>query len=106
MAQRAATGMTDFSRVGQGPIFAFPSLFHFGAPKFEVAAIFSMLIVIMVVLVETAADILAVGDIIHTDIDAGRLGDGLRADMLSSAVAPCSARSRKARLRKTWAWWP
>ena len=83
-----ATGMTDFSRVGQGPIFEFPSLFHFGAPKFEVAAIFSMLIVIMVVLVETAADILAVGDIIHTDIDAGRLGDGLRADMLSSAVAP------------------
>ena len=83
-----ATGMTDFSRVSQGPIFEFPSLFHFGAPKFEVAAIFSMLIVIMVVLVETAADILAVGDIIGTDIDAGRLGDGLRADMLSSAVAP------------------
>ena len=83
-----ATGMADFSRVGQGPVFAFPSLFHFGAPKFEIAAIFSMLIVIMVVLVETAADILAVGDIIQTDIDAGRLGDGLRADMLSSAVAP------------------
>ena len=83
-----ATGMTDFSRVGQGPVFAFPSLFHFGAPRFEAAAIFSMLIVIMVVLVETAADILAVGDILQTDIDAGRLGNGLRADMLSSAIAP------------------
>lgn len=82
------TGMTDFSRVGQGPIFAFPSVFHFGMPTFHFAAIFSMLIVIMVVLVETAADILAVGDIIETDIDSGRLGDGLRADMLSSAIAP------------------
>lgn len=47
-----------------------------------------MFIVILVVLVETSADILAVGDIIDTGIDARRLGDGLRADMISSAVAP------------------
>ncbi|MDO5768865.1 MAG: nucleobase:cation symporter-2 family protein [Psychrobacter sp.] len=81
-------GMVDFSKVLTGPIFAFPSVFHFGAPVFEVAAIISMFIVVLVILVETSADILAVGDIIDTKIDSRRLGDGLRADMISSAIAP------------------
>lgn len=47
-----------------------------------------MFIVIMVTLVETSADILAVGEIIETKVDSRRLGDGLRADMLSSLIAP------------------
>ena len=83
-----AVGMVDFSNVMSGPIFAFPTPFHFGAPTFELAAIISMFIVVLVILVETSADILAVGDIIDTKIDSKRLGDGLRADMISSIVAP------------------
>jgi xanthine permease len=82
------TGMTDFSQVGNGPYFAFPTIFHFGYPTFEVAAIISMVIVIIVTLVETSADILAVGEIVETKVDSRRLGDGLRADMLSSIIAP------------------
>lgn len=81
-------GLVDFSRVMEGPLFAFPTPFHFGAPVFELAAIISMFIVVLVILVETSADILAVGDIIETKVDSRRLGDGLRADMISSAVAP------------------
>lgn len=81
-------GMADFSRVGEGPILAFPSPFHFGLPSFHIAAIISMCIVIMVTLVETSADILAVGEIIDTKVDSKRLGNGLRADMLSSMIAP------------------
>ncbi|MFZ3206280.1 MAG: nucleobase:cation symporter-2 family protein [Pseudomonas sp.] len=81
-------GMADFSRVGEGPILAFPAPFHFGMPTFQVAAIISMLIVIIVTLVETSADILAVGDIIETKVDSKRLGNGLRADMISSMFAP------------------
>lgn len=81
-------GMTDFSQVSNGPIFAFPTIFHFGYPTFEIAAIISMVIVIMVTLVETSADILAVGEIVETKVDSRRLGDGLRADMLSSIIAP------------------
>lgn len=83
-----AAGMTDFSQVANGPFFALPQVFHFGYPTFEIAAIISMLIVIMVTLVETSADILAVGEIVETKVDSRRLGDGLRADMLSSIVAP------------------
>ncbi len=60
-----AAGMTDFSQTTNGPIFALPTLFHFGWPiEFRLAASISMFIVILVVLVETSADILAVGDII------------------------------------------
>ncbi len=81
-------GMADFSSVSQGPLFGLPSPFHFGLPSFHVAAIISMCIVIMVTLVETSADILAVGEIIGTKVDAKRLGNGLRADMLSSLLAP------------------
>lgn len=84
----AALGMTNFSSVAEGPMVALPSIFHFGMPTFHIAAIISMLIVIMVTLVETSADILAVGEIIGTKVDSKRLGNGLRADMASSVIAP------------------
>ncbi|MCB5283962.1 MULTISPECIES: nucleobase:cation symporter-2 family protein [unclassified Arthrobacter] len=82
------TGMADFSKVGSGPIVAFPTPFHFGAPTFEVAAIISMVIVVLVILTETMADILAVGEIVGTKTDSKRIAAGLRADMVSSMVAP------------------
>ncbi|MGV8918450.1 MAG: nucleobase:cation symporter-2 family protein [Pseudomonas sp.] len=83
-----ALGMADFTKVAEGPIVALPSPLHFGMPTFHIAAIVSMCIVIMVTLVETSADILAVGEIINTKVDSKRLGNGLRADMLSSLLAP------------------
>lgn len=83
-----ALGMADFSKVTEGPMLAFPTPFHFGMPEFHIAAILSMCIVIMVTLVETSADILAVGEIIDTKVDSKRLGNGLRADMASSILAP------------------
>ena len=82
------TGMTDFSQVGNGAVFALPDIFHFGMPTFNIAAIISMFIVVLVILVETSADIFAVAEIVETKVDERRLGDGLRADMLSSMLAP------------------
>ncbi|WP_372698864.1 nucleobase:cation symporter-2 family protein [Arthrobacter sp. JSM 101049] len=84
----AALGMADFSKVGEGAVFAFPTPFAFGPPTFELAAIISMLIVILVTLTETTADILAVGEIVDTKVDSKRIGNGLRADMISSALSP------------------
>lgn len=82
------TGQTDFSDVGNGDIFALPTPFAFGPPIFDIAAIVSMLIVILVTLTETSADLIAVGEIVKTKVDAKRIGNGLRADMISSAIAP------------------
>jgi xanthine permease len=84
----ALLGRVDFSTVGQGEIFAFPTPFAFGLPTFEIAGIISMFIVILVTLTETTADILAVGEIVGTKVDSKRIAAGLRADMLSSAVSP------------------
>lgn len=81
-------GRADFSGVGDGPIAAFPAPFGFGAPTFEAAAIISMLIVILVTLTETTADIIAVGEIVGTKVDRKRIANGLRADMASSVVSP------------------
>jgi xanthine permease len=84
----AALGMADFSGVGDGAVVALPTPFAFGLPTFEVAAIVSMFIVIIVTMTETTADILAVGEVVKTKVNSRRIADGLRADMLSSAVAP------------------
>lgn len=81
-------GMADFSKVLDGPIFAFPTPFAFGMPTFNIAGIVSMLIVVLVILTETTADILAVGEIVGAKVDSKRIGNGLRADMLSSLISP------------------
>ena len=81
-------GKTDFGGVGDAAVVEVPTPFAFGSPIFAVGAIVSMTIVILVVMVETTADILAVGEVVGTDVDSRRVGDGLRADMVSSAIAP------------------
>ncbi|WP_433193765.1 nucleobase:cation symporter-2 family protein [Nocardia sp. CA-107356] len=84
----ACAGKADFSDVGDARLVAPPQLLHFGSPTFEVGAIVAMTIVILVTLIETTADILTIGEIVGTDVDARRVADGLRADMLSTTVAP------------------
>lgn len=84
----ALMGHVNFSEVGNGSPVAFPMPMAFGVPTFDVAAILSMVVVILVIKTETAADLIAVGEIINTPVDSRRVADGLRADMLSSALAP------------------
>ncbi|OMH27657.1 uracil permease [Tersicoccus phoenicis] len=84
----AVTGMADFSKVGTGAVVAFPQPFAFGLPTVPVAGTISMVIVVLVIMTETTADILAVGEIAGSRVDARRVGNGLRADMLASTVAP------------------
>ena len=51
--------------------------------NFELSAIISMLIVTLVIMTETTADIIAVGEIVGTKVDSERISNGLRADMFS-----------------------
>ncbi|MFI7967283.1 solute carrier family 23 protein, partial [Acinetobacter baumannii] len=81
-------GFGDFSQVSSGAWLQFPHLFAFGLPTFELSAILSMLIVTLVIMTETTADIIAVGDIVGTEVDSKRIANGVRADMFSSAFAP------------------
>lgn len=84
----AIAGKADFSQVGDANIVSLPPILHFGSPTFEIGAIVSMTIVIFVIMTETTADILAIGEIVETKVDAKRVADGLRADMASTTLAP------------------
>ncbi|MFX8628858.1 solute carrier family 23 protein, partial [Acinetobacter baumannii] len=69
-------GFGDFSHVSSGAWLQFPHLFAFGLPTFELSAILSMLIVTLVIMTETTADIIAVGDIVGTEVDSKRIANG------------------------------
>ncbi|RNI23286.1 purine permease [Flexivirga caeni] len=82
------TGRADFSGVKHADIVALPQILHFGSPTFQIGAIISMTIVIFVIMTETTADILAIGEIVGTEVDDKRVAAGLRADMAATTVAP------------------
>lgn len=81
-------GTTHFSRVMQGDMVAIPGVLTFGMPVFDLAAILSMTLIVLVLLTETTAGLIAIGEIVGTDVDGKRIARGLRADMLTSALAP------------------
>ncbi|WP_017571679.1 nucleobase:cation symporter-2 family protein [Nocardiopsis halotolerans] len=82
-------GMADFSRVDEADMVFDPtSLFYFGAPEFEVAAIVTMCVIMLVVLTEGASHIIAVGEITGSKVDAKRISAGLRADVSGSIIGP------------------
>jgi len=80
-------GATDLGRIGDAAPFQLTTPFYFGLPTFEFAAIFSMFIVMLVIMTETTADILAIGEIVGRPADRDTVTAGLRADMGSTAAA-------------------
>ena len=66
-------GVTDFGRIADASIFQFTLPFHFGLPTFEVGATMSMFVVMLVIMTETTADILAIGEMVDKP---GRPADG------------------------------
>lgn len=82
-----AFGLTNFSRIADASVFQLSAPFHFGLPIFAVGATLSMFIVMLVIMTETTADILAIGEVIDAPADRQQVTNGLRADMLATAVA-------------------
>ncbi|GGL78635.1 xanthine permease [Deinococcus aerolatus] len=82
----ALFGLANFSGVASAAWFGFSMPFHFGTPTFNFVPVLSMLLVMLVVMVETTADILAIGEITEKEVDAGVVARGLRADGLSTAL--------------------
>jgi xanthine permease len=80
-------GATDFSQISQARVFQATNPFHFGTPVFVVGAIVSMFIVMLVVMTETTADILAIGEVVGRPADRDTVTRGLRADMLATSVS-------------------
>ncbi len=80
-------GLTNFGNISNAAVFQLTSPFHFGAPIFAVGATISMLVVMLVIMTETTADILAIGEVIERPADRQQVTNGLRADMLATSLA-------------------
>src|SRR5215218_8081903 len=79
-------GVTDFGGVGEAAAFGITTPFFFGLPTFQFAAILSMILVMLVTMVETTGNAVAVGEIVDRPIREEDLSAGLRADGLSTAL--------------------
>ncbi|WP_418961559.1 nucleobase:cation symporter-2 family protein [Streptomyces tritici] len=78
-------GKVDLYVLGTLPVFEVPTPFAFGAPRFEVAAIIAMLVVMVVSMTESTADMIALGEVVERPADDRTIAGGLRADGLATA---------------------
>jgi uric acid transporter len=79
-------GVTDFGGVGEAAALSITTPFFFGLPTFQFAAILSMILVMLVTMVETTGNAVAVSEIAQRPIREEGLAAGLRADGLSTAL--------------------
>ncbi|MFD7985258.1 nucleobase:cation symporter-2 family protein [Kitasatospora indigofera] len=78
-------GKVDVGALTSLPLFELPHPFAFGAPQFEAAAIVSMLVVMLVSMTESTADMIALGEVVERPADDRTIAGGLRADGLATA---------------------
>ncbi|NYJ76251.1 2-oxo-4-hydroxy-4-carboxy-5-ureidoimidazoline decarboxylase [Allobranchiibius huperziae] len=79
-------GDAKFSDVGSSHIVGVTTPFHFGTPKFAVAAIISMIIVMLITAVETTGDVFATGEIVEKRVGGEDVTRALRADGLATVI--------------------
>ncbi|GAB6153632.1 nucleobase:cation symporter-2 family protein [Desulfosporosinus burensis] len=79
-------GLVSFSGVAAAPWIGITTPFFFGVPKFEIGSIIAMILVMLVVMVESTGDFLAIGEMVEKKIGEEELTAGLRADGLATAL--------------------
>lgn len=79
-------GQTNFSEVGNAAWIGLVTPFSFGFPTFDIGSILSMIVVMIVTMVETTGDCIAIGSIVGRPIGRSRLARCLRADGLSTFI--------------------
>lgn len=81
-----ALGVTNFEEVGRAQWVSVIEPFYFGLPTFDVASVFAMIIVMLVVMVETTGDSIAIGELVDKKIGRKELAAIIRADGLSTVI--------------------
>ncbi len=81
-----ALGRMHFDGLEEASWMAVTTPFHFGLPRFELTAIASMCIVMLITLVESTGMFLALGEITGRKVDTDALSRGLRADGLGTVI--------------------
>ena len=81
-----ALGDASFSAVADSSWFGVTTPFWFGWPKFSVAAILSMVVVMLITAVETTGDVVATGEIVDKRVGREDIARALRADGLATTI--------------------
>ncbi|MEV5257835.1 nucleobase:cation symporter-2 family protein [Streptomyces anulatus] len=81
-------GLADFSALKSAPLASLPTPFAFGAPEFQPAAILSLCIVMLVLMTESSAGMLALGEICDRRTDGRTITRGLRTDGIATLLGP------------------
>ncbi|WP_333823793.1 nucleobase:cation symporter-2 family protein [Pinisolibacter sp.] len=85
-AVAALLGQMHFAKVAAAPWFGIITPFQFGMPVFDIGAIVTMCLVMIVVMIESTGMFLALGEMTGTKVDPARLTKGLRADGLGTFI--------------------
>ncbi|MCE4948849.1 MULTISPECIES: nucleobase:cation symporter-2 family protein [Streptomyces] len=81
-------GMASFEGLRSAPIAALPTPFSFGPPEFQPAAILSLCIVMLVLMTESSAGMLALGEICERKTTGATITRGLRTDGIATLLGP------------------
>jgi OHCU decarboxylase len=79
-------GDAHFDAVASSDWFGVTTPFHFGWPKFALAAIVSMIVVMLITAVETTGDVFATGEIVEKRIVRDDIARAIRADGLATTI--------------------
>lgn len=81
-----ALGDANFDGVGEASAVGFTPPFAFGAPKFDIAAIVIMIIVLMICAVESTGSVFATGEIVGKRVKQENIAKTLRADGVATMI--------------------
>src|SRR3712207_9531669 len=81
-----ALGDATFAAVADSSWVGVTTPFHFGWPKFSLAAIISMVVVMLITAVETTGDVFATGEIVDKRITRKAIAAALRADGVATTI--------------------
>ncbi|MDJ0461870.1 nucleobase:cation symporter-2 family protein [Streptomyces sp. H27-C3] len=83
----ALAGRTDFSGIGDASWVGMAAPLHYGTPRFEMIAVLSIFMVMIIIAVESIGQFFAVGEIVGREVDGKQVTRALRADGLATAAA-------------------
>jgi NCS2 family nucleobase:cation symporter-2 len=81
-----ALGKVNFGNIGQVSWFALVRPFQFGLPTFHFAAVLTMCLVMIVVMIESLGMFLALGELTGKTLSQKDISDGLRTDGLGTLI--------------------
>ena len=81
-----ALGDASFGAVADSSWVGVTTPFYFGWPRFSLAAIVSMIVVMLITAVETTGDVFATGEIVDKRVGRKDIAAALRADGLSTTI--------------------